>query len=483
MGLEQLPDELLLTLTDRFPCRDQPLQQLKALLSPALPSPSTLVVYGPHATGKSSIIKAFLDQQRPKQRHAVVQCRECITGRHLLERTVAAVREAVLNDEPEHDSGEPEARANPTTYPGRCETLSALEVHLQHLLENQGKFTLALDGVDKQRDAPPTLLPALARMGDMIPNLTLILIVQHPPPRFLHQTGVPHIHFPPYSRNQSLHVLSRQPPDIFVESPPDDMDHDDETHEEDKRWLWPRFCAAIWDSLAQNAARDLTSFHEVCQRLWRPFVAPIVKGDFGTRDFSRLVIAQRRLFQDESILLTSILSPPTPQTSTPTPQTQTQTQTQPKPQTHDLPYYAKWLLIAAYLASFNPARLDALYFMKTTDRKRRKKGGGTARTPTRRPSQTRKIPRHLLAPASFTLDRLLAILHAILPHDLRTTIDMYTQIATLTSLRLLVRSGGIGSSDPLEAGGKWRVGPAVNWEYAQGVARSLDFGLLDYVAE
>jgi origin recognition complex subunit 5 len=89
----------------------------------------------------------------------------------------------------------------------------------------------------------------------------------------------------------------------------------------------------------------------------------------------------------------------------------------------------------------------------------------------------------LLAPSQFTLDRVLAILHAILPHDLRTTIDMYTQIATLTGLKLLIKSAGLGSGDPLEPGTKWKVGNAVRWEYVQSLARSLKFDLLDYVAE
>ena len=303
-----------------------------------------------------------------------------------------------------------------------------------------------------------------------MPNLTTVLIVQHPSPRLLRQAGVPHIHFAPYTRNQSIHILSRKPPDIFVEPPPPELEYDEEVHEEDKAWLWPRFCAAVWDSLAQNAARDLVSYRDVCNKLWRPFVAPVVKGDFGTRDFSRLLVNQRRLFQDESVLLDSIL-----------PSSRAMAVIA-KPKTHELPYYAKWLLIAAYLASYNPAKLDALYFMKSTERKRRKKGGGTARSGGR-PSQNRKVPRHLLAPSAFTLDRLLAILHAILPHDVRTTIDFYTQIATISSLRLLARSGGIGSGDPLEPGGKWRVGAAVTWEYVQALARSLKFDIADYIAE
>lgn len=62
---------------------------------------------------------------------------------------------------------------------GRCENLSALAVQLQRLLSTEGfneeeveegkaKFVLVFDGVDRQREAPPTLLPALARLGEIV---------------------------------------------------------------------------------------------------------------------------------------------------------------------------------------------------------------------------------------------------------------------------------------------------------------------------
>ncbi|KAK5172636.1 uncharacterized protein LTR77_002756 [Saxophila tyrrhenica] len=460
MGIPLLPDELMLMLKEQWPCRETQITQLAGLLSPTRSSPSTLTIYGPHATGKSDVLRSYLDAA--KLPHAIVRCRECVTGRHLLERTTAAVHRSVQQEDDE----------DALNYDGRCENISALVVHLQRLLEKREKFVLVFDGVDKQRDAPPTLLPALARLGEFIPNLTTILIVQHPPPRFLHHAGIPHIQFPSYTRAQSIHILSQKPPDIFVEAPPAELDYDDETHQEDKAWLWPRFCAAVWDSLGESVARDLVSFRDVCYKLWQPFVVPIVKGDFGTRDFSRLLVNQRKLFQDESVLLDSIIAPVKAGPNAPPSSTTT----------HELPYYAKWLLIAAYLASYNPPRLDALYFMKSTERKRRKKGGGTARSGGRL-SQKRSVPRHLLAPSAFTLDRVLAILHAILPHDLRTTIDIYAQIATLSGLKLLVRSGGIGSADPLEPGSKWKVGSVVRWENVQGLARSLKFDVVDYVAE
>lgn len=64
----------------------------------------------------------------------------------------------------------------------KCENLAQLAVEISRLLGGssreldsnagnnltKGKFVLVLDGIDRQREAPPTLLPALARMGEIV---------------------------------------------------------------------------------------------------------------------------------------------------------------------------------------------------------------------------------------------------------------------------------------------------------------------------
>ncbi|KAF2858474.1 hypothetical protein K470DRAFT_221211 [Piedraia hortae CBS 480.64] len=420
-------------LQSQWPCRRPQIHQLSALLGADIP---TLVVHGPKATGKSGVTRSLLETIPYKW--TTVNCRESITGRHLLEHIVAAVH-ASLDCE----------------MPARCESISALAVHLETMLENESRFILMLDGIDRQREALATLTPAVALLSHTIPSLTVVLIARHPSPRLCNLPGIPHVYFPPYTRQQSMQIMSQHPPDIFLTRESDD-DDDDATQEEDKAWLWARFCAAVWDSLGQHAARDLESLRELCDRLWRPFVEPITKGEFGPRDFSRLLVAQRRLFQDESALQDVIVSGM-------------------ESDSLELPHYTKWLLIAAYLASYNPAKMDQVYYMRTTERKQRKAG---ARGGRRGRGGARGSIRPLLSTTSFTLDRLLSVLHAILPHDdLRTTVDVYTQIATLTRLRLLVK-GGVGGEG---LDGKWKVGSAVSWEYVLGLARNLDFGIVDYV--
>jgi origin recognition complex subunit 5 len=57
----------------------------------------------------------------------------------------------------------------------RTESLNTLVVSLGRMIEEWeglreagGRFVLVFDGIDKQREAPPTLLPALARFGELV---------------------------------------------------------------------------------------------------------------------------------------------------------------------------------------------------------------------------------------------------------------------------------------------------------------------------
>lgn len=82
----------------------------------------------------------------------------------------------------------------------------------------------------------------------------------------------------------------------------------------DSAWLWPRFCEIVWDTLAKGAANDIVSFRSLCERLWRPFVAPVVDGTCGARNLSRLLVLKRDIFKDESVLSEGVV----PETTTST---------------------------------------------------------------------------------------------------------------------------------------------------------------------
>ncbi|KAL2066709.1 hypothetical protein VTL71DRAFT_2781 [Oculimacula yallundae] len=478
-----LPNEVLLsTFSARFPCRDQQIRTLATLISIQGAGNKNLVLHGLEATGKTAITKALLEQlsnssakgQRNGTKHssnlryAVVKSAECISGRHLLEQTVGAVAKSV------------EWKENV----GRCENLAQLAVELGRLVnswtafeeeDGDGKFVLVFDGIDRQRDAPATLLQALARLGEIIPNLTTIFIVTSPRPNFLHIPGVPHIAFPAYTKPELLQIIGLTTPTLELPK---------ETKE-----VWSRYCSAVWDSLSKHSGRDIMSFRSVCLRLWPRFIKPILDGQLNPSPFSKLLLANRSLFQSDTALVHNIVSDPS---------TSAAIQHNPKSNTAkytgigaQLPYFSRLLLVAAYLASFNPPKTDITFFMKAASSKRRKKGGGTALTKGR-PGVTkhRKIARKLLGPQAFVLERMLAIFHAIKEDSdargrgkIRTegSADVQMAVTTLASLRLLVKMGSVNSVDVLDAGTKYKV--AVGWEVIRGIARSVGVEAEDYLAD
>jgi origin recognition complex subunit 5 len=306
-------------------------------------------------------------------------------------------------------------------------------------------------------------------MGTQIPSLTIIFIISVPSPRFFHTPGIAHIHFPPYTRDELLKIVSLTPPNIFPDGWDPNIGYTEEQAAEDNAYVWGRFCSVVWDTLGKGAARDLLSFRKICHKLWKPFTSPIVDGTFGTRDFARLVITQRAIFQDESVLLHNAMhvtrSKPDANTSV-----------IPTRITHDLPYYSGYILCAAYLASYNPAKSDPTFFMHSHEKKKKKRATGASAG---KPSKQRRIPRSMLAPSPFSLDRMLAVLHAILPHSLPQSADILTQISTLASLRLLVRAGA-GREGAIDAGSRWKVN--CRWEFVAELARSTGLEIRDYVA-
>lgn len=162
--------------------------RVHALINPQIRSAPcrNIVVHGLEAVGKTAVVQAVLNAISDGQgadaerdgigpdadslRHAFVKCAECISGRQLLEKLTLAAAVA-------------------TGYRGtlgRCENLAQLAVEMGMLLEwwteagrRKKRLVLVIDGIDKQKDAPHTLIPAVARLGESV-SLLHRLILQTP---------------------------------------------------------------------------------------------------------------------------------------------------------------------------------------------------------------------------------------------------------------------------------------------------------------
>ncbi|KAF8794957.1 origin recognition complex subunit 5-like [Argiope bruennichi] len=96
--------------------------------------------------------------------------------------------------------------------------------------------------------------------------------------------------------------------------------------------------------------------------------------------------------------------------------------------TRELPFYSKFLLLAAYFASYNPPKSDFRHFVKNQGKQAKKR-------------ITKKVEknRHLLGPKPFTLDRMLSIFFSIVGEKVLPSSLIFSQISSLVQMRLMSR--------------------------------------------
>ncbi|KAI0069946.1 hypothetical protein K474DRAFT_1702428 [Panus rudis PR-1116 ss-1] len=165
---------------------------------------------------------------------------------------------------------------------------------------------------------------------------------------------------------------------------------------------------------------------------------------------------------------------------------------------HALSRLAKFILVASFLASTNPAKSDMRMFGRGPDeRKRRKRKGGMVRKTSTRAGAA-KVPQRLLGPMTFPLDRMIAILGVLLEeNDTETRLSapeytvpgeytemeisrtaVYAQVNELSTMYLLHRTTPAERLDP-SPGYKCGIG----YELALGLARDIGVPLLDLLWE
>ena len=89
----------------------------------------------------------------------------------------------------------------------------------------------------------------------------------------------------------------------------------------------------------------------------------------------------------------------------------------------ELPFFSKFLLIAAYLASYNPARYDRRLFVKAKEgRKKMTKGLKSLK------KQKLHNAARLMGPKVFPIDRLMAIFYSIVEERVTPSLNLFVQV-------------------------------------------------------
>lgn len=159
-----------------------------------------------------------------------------------------------------------------------------------------------------------------------------------------------------------------------------------------------------------------------------------------------------------------------------------------------LPRMSKFILLAAFLASTNPAKSDVRMFGRGADKQKRRRRKSASPKKAGAQTTVAKITQRLLGPVVFPLDRLLAILGALLeendvenrPHepcfefpgehtDMELgRVHIYAAITELTSMRVLHRTTAV---EKLEGPPMYKCG--ISFGVAGALAKDLQVPLND----
>ncbi|XP_045794124.1 origin of replication complex subunit 5-like [Trifolium pratense] len=478
-----------------FPGRSTQIHEIVRLLGPLNSPILPMFVYGGASTGKTSIIlQLFKHLQRPL---VYSSCRTCYNQRILFE--------SVLNQLLLHRKN----AANCYTNAKRCERpsdfINFLREALTSVIDNLkvkseksiseknihggmgNMIYLVFDNFHLVRDwdKSSTILPLLFNLHDMLkmPEVSLIFISSTSPDTF-YSTNMGYvepipIYFPDYTEGDMRQILLRNQANQKLYSSFLDVA------------LRP-FCR-ITRQVGELSSALKPLFEKYCEPLSDKGKGVVPNEDMKRRLFNHIKPHIASSLND----VFKVLSPPSSEAECGK-ETKLKGNLKRSEEIGDLDFHmstsAKYLLISAFLASRNPATLDASLFDS--------KGGSDNRKRKRKASEKALEKKEMLeeellmkGPGTFPMERLIAIFQCIVsvgedPSDEEEKnneelgaqcgsgslmSDVLLQLSTLCNANFIFR----GKSCPIEGSTRYRS--TISEDLALKVARSLKFPLSKYL--
>ncbi|XP_060528479.1 origin recognition complex subunit 5 [Cylas formicarius] len=428
-------------LKETFPGRESQIDQLYSFFGyKDEPFPPSVYIYGGPSTGKSTVVTALLHCL--EIRYAVVNMVECYNPRILFE--------SILNQLSGHEI-DPKIG---TPY-ARCDNFMDFCNHLQTIGDNidLSESVVLIDKAEELRSMEQ-LLPAFLRFDELtdIP-ITVIFLSDIVFEKYYYKLNVVEpikMHFPQYSKEELSTILA--------------MDFDYvRTLIDNEFEFGPDFYRNylnVFLSVFYRVCRDLSELRHMSRINFVKYCEPVINKRHKPEDVMALwrhispilknsleVLYLRVSSNSETKLLTSVAH------------------------NIELPFYAKYLLIAAYLASYNPTKDDKRLFMKLHGKKVKTK------TDVKKKSKVSEQLNTQMGPKPFTFDRLLAIFYSILDDKVGFNNHILVQISSLVRLQLLSQVSDTYALD----GRKYKCN--VNFECIQSVAKMVGFNIRKYLSD
>ncbi|KAH8377060.1 hypothetical protein KR093_003211 [Drosophila rubida] len=447
-------EKICAALESQFPCREAVISSLAELIGDSQEAyPPAIYIFGHSGTGKTSLTNSFLQQCQKQQKVRIAQLNaiECYTTKIMIENVLDALE------------AKQQSADNMLEF---VEQLRCL-----HGQETQG-FLIAIDNAERLRDMDANVLPVLLRLQQLTSlNLCVLLLSQLPFEKYYNKTGLSEIitlHLAQYNKAETLRILSSDFAQVRQEL------LQQQSHQQQRlaicdEAMTPDFYSNylnLFLSVFYKACRDVPELRLTARKCFGIYLEPVLDGSVECTDVSRL---WRHIAGPLRAALTQIYM-----RIEKSGETEIEDQSVRKlAQSLELPYYGKYLLIAAFLASHNSAKQDKRLFVKHHGKQRKRMQTVNARAKNAEKMST------TLGPKSFSIDRLLAIFYAILDEKVGLTCNLLSQISTLVHLKLLAFVSG--EQNIMDGSAKLQC--TVGLEFVLYIGKVVGFNVRQYLCD
>ncbi|KAL7639482.1 UNVERIFIED_CONTAM: hypothetical protein RMT77_009983 [Armadillidium vulgare] len=432
-------------LLPKIRCRDEQLKSLKGLIrEDSTPLPASIFVFGLPGTGKSLLLNSVFRYRNVRICYA--NCIEFYSPKIIYER--------ILN---QMSDVEPRESNNFSSY-ASCDNMNDFVRYVKEIdLDRKERYAFIFEHSERLRDCCANIFPALCRLQELCEDVNVCVVFSsrlsldkfRVPMGFLEPFV---IHFPQYTKDETVDILvSEQPMDCCL------------SKDGYKNYI------SLLLSVFYLATRNLPELKHLAELHLKSYCDPVIKGEAKEDELRFLwkniepkfkkalsTVYLREVSSEQFMKIQESMD-----SEVKVPQNN-----KPNLTKIELPFYSKFLLISAYLASYNPPKSDKRFFTKNHGKKRKTQAMIKAK---------QKSCSQLVGPKPFPLDRLLAIFYSIIEDKVAPTAHVFTQITSLVSLRLLT---SVGNDDPLSSP-KYKSN--VSFDFIRFISRTVNFEIVQYL--
>ncbi|XP_034475044.1 origin recognition complex subunit 5 [Drosophila innubila] len=448
-------EKICAALEPQFPCREAAINTLGELIGDCNEAyPPAIYLFGHSGTGKTSLAKSFLQQCQKQQKVRIAQLNaiECYSSKIMIENVLDGL------------GMQQQSAENMLEF--------VEQLRSWHGRDARG-FLIAIDNAERLRDMDANVLPVLLRLQQLTSlNLCVLLLSQLPFEKYYNKTGLSEIitlHLGQYNKVETLRILSSDFGQVRQELLLQQQQHPHRRAicEEALTPDFYRNYLNLFLSVFYKACRDVPELQLTARKCFGIYMEPVLDGSVECNDVSRL---WRHIAGPLRAALTQIYM----RIEKPLGETPIEDQSvRQLAQSLELPYYGKYLLIAAFLASHNSAKQDKRLFVKNHGKQRKRMQTVNAKAKNAEKMST------TLGPKSFSIDRLLAIFYAILDEKVGLTCNLLSQISTLVHLKLL----GFVSGEQNIMDGSAKLQCTVGLEFVLYIGKVVGFNVRQYLCD